>query len=135
MSRKAFEIEKLALSLQQLPFIDFAFLFGSSSDGIIREDSDVDVAVYFSNACAANFDSFALVLKAIEDTVPTAKIDLIRLNTAGVFLRFEALKGRCLFIREKCYDGYAKFYSLTCREYEDYMFWMTKQLEYRRAKQ
>ena len=52
--------EKLALSLQELPFIDFAFLFGSSSDGIIKANSDVDVAVYFSNACAANFDSKTL---------------------------------------------------------------------------
>jgi len=49
-------------------------------------------------------------------------------------LRFEALKGKQLFIRPECREEFADFYSRTCREFEDYNFWMKKQLEYRGLK-
>jgi hypothetical protein len=46
-------------------------------------------------------------------------------------LRFEALKGKVLFIRDHKMEKYAHFYSLTCREYEDTIAWMQRQIDYR----
>jgi hypothetical protein len=53
------------------------------------------------------------------------------LKTIPQILRFEALKGKLLFIRDDKMEEYAHFYSLTCREYEDTMAWMQRQLAYR----
>ena len=53
------------------------------------------------------------------------------LNTASEILRFEALKGKVLFIRDDKMEEYAHFYALTCREYEDSIAWMQRQMAYR----
>jgi hypothetical protein len=50
------------------------------------------------------------------------EIDLVVLNEANAFLRFEALSGQSLFCRDPARR--AEFASLTAREYEDEMaFW------------
>ena len=131
MTIKIFNIDKLSKELQKLEFIDFAYLFGSSSDGIINEGSDLDIAVYFSDDFIVDFDTIAMVLKVIDDLIPGIECDLCRLNTANETLCFEALKGKLLFVKNECKDKFAGFYSITCREYEDYSFWSNKQLEYR----
>ena len=59
------------------------------------------------------------------------RCDVSILNTVSEILRFEALKGKLLFARKNKIDDYALFYSLTCREYEDKIIWMKKQLSYR----
>jgi hypothetical protein len=43
--------------------------------------------------------------------------------------RFEALKGRLLFARDR--DFLAEFHSLTCREYETQMIHYARQRRYR----
>jgi hypothetical protein len=60
-----------------------------------------------------------------------ATCDLVILNDAGEQLAFEVLQGKKLFIRPEAVDLYAGFYSQTCREYEDRLAWMKKQLQYR----
>ena len=74
-----------------------------------------------------------LILKIIiaVETITGANCDLNILNTASEILRFEVLKGKLLFVRNSSIDNYAKFYSLTCREYEDKMAWMNKQMALR----
>jgi len=82
------EITRLANELKrQFPEIRFAFLFGSSQDGMVRDGGDIDLAVWLENPS--------------------------------------------LFIRDEAMDAYAAWYSLTCREYEDALAWMKKQLIYR----
>jgi len=131
MTIKTFNIDKLSKELEKLEFIDFAYLFGSSADGIINEGSDLDIAVYFTEDVIVDFDTMAMVLKVIDDLIPGTECDLCRLNTANETLRFEALKGKLLFVKKECKSKFAGFYSITCREYEDYSFWTKKQLEYR----
>ena len=71
------------------------------------------------------------IIGVVETVTQGVSCDLTLLNTAGVQLAFEALTGRELFIRNEAMDQYAAWYSLTCREYEDAIAWMKKQLIYR----
>jgi predicted nucleotidyltransferase len=44
---KTIDIEQLARVIRDnFPEIAFAYLFGSSQDGTVRDKSDVDIAVY-----------------------------------------------------------------------------------------
>jgi len=46
-------------------------------------------------------------------------------------LAHEALAGKILFVREDQKLNYASFYSKIAAEYEDKIYWIQKQLEYR----
>ena len=128
---KRLNINKLSQNLEKISEINFAYLFGSCVDGFLRPGSDLDIAVYFSDNCTICFDLIAKVLKVIDESVPGVDCDLCRLNTASETLCFEALKGKQLFVRNEFLEKFAEFYSKVCREYEDYSFWVKKQLEYR----
>lgn len=126
MEQRSISIENIALTLEQgIPEIDFAFIFGSSSGGKVNITSDIDVAVYFNTE--VTLDLILKVVRKVEETTQT-RCDLSILNTASEILRFEALKGRLLFVRQNKINEYAAFYSLTCREYEDKFIWMKKQM-------
>ena len=129
--KNKFSIKELSNVLQTLSYIEFAYLFGSSQDGEVSKNSDVDIAVYFSNNYSVGADMISEVIKKIEDVILFADIDLCRMNEAGEILNFEILRGKILFIRPESIENFQAFYSRVCREYEDTMYWMKKQLEYR----
>ena len=124
-------IEKLSDKLKSFPYIKFAYLFGSAKDGIILPGSDVDLALYYCNPDTVNFDKMAEILKVTDNLVPGIKCDICNLNNASETLRFEALKGTRLFVRDEYMEELEEFYSRTCREYEDYCCWTKTQLKYR----
>jgi len=128
MSNKYFSIKKLSKILEQIIEIDFALIFGSAQKGEVKGSSDIDIGVYLNTHITTN-----LLLKIIEkvENYTHCRCDVSILNTASEILRFEALKGKLLFVRKNKIDDYALFYSLTCREYEDKITWMKKQLSYR----
>ena len=123
-----FPIQNLAINLKTIPEIDFAFLFGSAQSGSLKKTSDIDIGVYLNTTVTP--DLILSIVKSVERTV-SAECDLTILNTASEILRFEALKGKVLFIRDDKMEEYVHFYSLTCREYEDTMAWMKRQMAYR----
>jgi uncharacterized protein len=127
-----FKINILAEALLKNDSIEFAFLFGSAQNGTIKDNSDLDLAVYFKDNIKIGFDELAKILRIVDEIIPGVNCDLSRLNTAGEVLRMEALKGRLLFVKD--IDKYADFYSRTCAEYEDTVYWMSKQLLYRRQR-
>jgi len=120
--------KKLSKILEQIIEIDFALIFGSAQKGALKDASDIDIGVYLNTPITTD-----ILLKIVEkiENYTHRRCDLCTLNTASAILRFEALKGDLLFVRENKIDDYAQFYSLTCREYEDKIFWMKKQLSYR----
>ena len=59
------------------------------------------------------------------------RCDLGTLNGAEPVYRYEALKGKLLFVRDR--ERWLQFYSRTCRQYESQMFHYQKQLAYRQA--
>ena len=128
MSNKHFSIKKLSKILEQIIEIDFALIFGSAQKGEVKDTSDIDIGVYLNTPITT--DLLLKIIKIVENHTH-CRCDICILNTASEILRFEALKGKLLFSRENKVDDYALFYSLTCREYEDKIAWMKKQLSYR----
>lgn len=122
-------IELLSEELKtKIPEIDFAFLFGSYAKGTQRPDSDLDIAIYLNTEVSLDLISRSI---SIIETTTGKRCDLCILNKASEILRFEVLKGKLMFVRERKIEEYVHFYSLTCREYEDQMTWMNKQLRLR----
>ena len=123
-------IENLARELNHVfPEILFAFLFGSSKEGILRPGSDIDIAVYLEKKVSI----MTLIPRIIDrlESLTGSTCDLTILNATGPLIAFEALRGKLLFVRNESMDVYADFYSLTCRLSEDQRWFMKKQLEYR----
>lgn len=126
---KKFSIETLAQTLEQnVPEIDFALLFGSAKTGFVKVSSDIDIGVFLN--VPATPEIILSIMKTVENAAEV-RCDVSILNTASEILRFEALKGRVLFVRQNKMADYAGFYSLTCRQHEDTTAWMQKQLAYR----
>lgn len=128
ITMKHFSIKELGKNLEAVLEIDFALLFGSAQSGVLEKSSDIDLGVYLNSSVTP--DLILSIVKTVEKTV-SAECDLSILNTASEILRFEAIKGKVLFIRGNKMDEYAGFYSLTCREYEDTIAWMQRQKSYR----
>ena len=109
------------------PEIVFALVLGSAVDGNVAPRSDLDLAVYLEDK--PKFDVFQRIVDIAEKSAPGVEIDLGFLNGNEPVYRFEALKGRLLFTRDR--EAWLRFYSLTCREYEHWMFHYEKQRRYR----
>lgn len=127
---KPIDSERLATILGDIESIQYALVFGSARDGIVRAGSDLDVAVSLAHAEAHAIDGLVAIVGRVEEALGVT-CDLTVLNTAGIVLRHEALKGQILFVRPGCEDDFSDFYVRTCAEYEDLMAWRARQLAYR----
>lgn len=122
-------LEALGEALKkEVPEIEFAFVLGSSAEtGTVKPYSDLDIAVYLGSK--PNIRIFEKILAVCGEFTGPVRCDLGFLNGAEPVYRFEALKGRLLFARDR--DLLASFYSLTCREYETQMIHYARQRRYR----
>ena len=128
---RQFDINKVRQNLNAFNEIAFAYVFGSAKDGVIKEGSDIDIGIYVTKE-RNDLDLRLKILTALENAVSDFdNFDLVILNNASSVLAMEAIKGKLLFVRDEWLDTYSGFYSLTCRQFEDDIFWMKKQLEYR----
>ena len=127
---KPIDLERLAAILGSIEAIEYAMVFGSARDGIVRAGSDLDVAVALAGAEAQNIDRLLEIVGKVEDALGVT-CDLTVLDTAGPVLRHEALKGRILFVRPDREGAFSDFYVRTCAEYEDLMASYARQLAYR----
>ena len=131
MNTVHFDTRKLASDLRkQFPEVLFAYLFGSAQEGIVRPDGDIDIAVWIDEK-AGRMDLIPKIVGLVEKNTNGAACDLVFLNDAGETLSFSVLQGKILFIRDDSRALHATFYSQTCRDYEDTIAWMKKQLQYR----
>jgi predicted nucleotidyltransferase len=99
------------------PDVVAAWAFGSARDGHLRHGSDADVGVLLARR--PTFDEQLDLLGRLQDALRLDDVDLVILNDANAILRFEAVSGKRLFIRDL--PAMAEFVSLTAREYEDEM--------------
>lgn len=117
-----FSIQELGEVLRtRFSCIVFAYLIGSARNGIVPAGGDLDLAVFFDRNTPMSWDIISGIMKTVEEQYPGTECDPGILNTAGCVYRFEALKGVLLFVREANRDEYTEFYSMTCREYEDWL--------------
>ncbi len=127
---KEFSIASLQVALKQHDKITFALLFGSSKDGrLIKDNADIDIALYLSDKPSA--DMLAEIVGLCQDAIKYDAIDLVVLNDADPILAFEALSGSLLVCNNE--EAYLRFFSLTCRQYEDEMLRIERSRSYRRS--
>lgn len=125
---KIFDINRLSENLKQAKEVDFAYLFGSARDGVVGNDSDIDIAVYLN--CECDLDVLCDLSTLIEKSTGV-ECDLSILNTTSPVLGMEVIKGKLLFVKKDKVNAYVNFYAQTCRKYEDVMFEMELNLKYR----
>ena len=113
--------------MKKCPEIVFALVMGSAARGAIGPSSDLDIAAYLDTKSTGSI--FFRIVEIIENILPGVDIDLRILNGNEPVYRFEALKGHLLFTRDQ--DMWLSFFSLTCREYEHWMYHYEKQRRYR----
>ena len=121
------DIPSLAKRLEEIPDIEFAYVLGSSVDGVVPANSDLDIAVYLSGTMS--LDLYERIEVAVGTVVPGVRCDVGVLNRAEPVYAYEALKGRRLFARD--HETWISFYSKTCRLLENQMFHYEKQRRYR----
>lgn len=114
MSKKI-EWEKTEPVWVATPNIVAVWAFGSAQEGQIRPGGDVDIGVLFERK--PTLMELSGLLGQLQAALQFEDIDLVVLNEANLYLRFEAVSGRPLFCRDL--DRRAEFVSLTAREYED----------------
>ena len=79
--------------LIQYEDIIFAFIFGSYAKGNIREDSDIDIAIYLKD----NMNTYEyLDMKMELSEALKREVDLVILNDATPLLRYEIYKNNIL---------------------------------------
>ena len=113
---------------EHFPDIPFALIFGSSANGVVKVGSDIDIAIWYNGS-----DPFikVKVLEILEPVSNNIPVDIVNMYYANPLLAHEALTGNILFVREGQKLNYASFYSKVAAEYEDKIYWIQKQLQYR----
>ncbi|MDA3799788.1 MAG: nucleotidyltransferase domain-containing protein [Kiritimatiellae bacterium] len=125
---QSFSVKDLIKKLEKnCKEVVFAFILGSSKDGVVAPHADLDLAFYLS--CEVSLEFYSKVSEIVESVVPDVRVDVGILNNADPVFRYEALKGNLLFTRDQ--ERYLRFYSLTCREYESQMVDYERQRQYR----
>jgi len=118
LQTKHFDFNALKQKLSEHKDIVMAFVFGSAKEGhLLRPDSDVDIAIWLNKPPTSEDRLF--LIGVCQDALQYEDIDLSFLNNAGTLLRFEAMSGKKLIIKDM--DIYADVFSKTCRCYEDDM--------------
>lgn len=99
------------------PLVQSAWLFGSTSTGRARPDSDIDIGILTSRR--PHWTEYADLQQDLVQAAGTDAIDLTVLNDLGPVIRFEAVRGQNLVCKNR--ELQAAFVSLTAREYEECM--------------
>ena len=100
--------------------IRFIILYGSALEGRMKEDSDIDISVYYDDADASEFR--LKILSELFDDVYDIKI----FQQLALPLRMQVLKGEVLysddtpFMYDKAYETIKEFESFK-RRYYDYL--------------
>jgi predicted nucleotidyltransferase len=131
MSTKSINIPHLASEIKnQFPEIKFAYIFGSASNGEVNKGSDIDIAIWVDDSTNL-LELIPQITGLVEKNTRVTPCDLTILNRSNCILSYEVLQGSLLFVRDEAMETYLDFYTKTCREYEDTLFYMKKQLHYR----
>ncbi len=124
---KVIDWDSLQPIWEATPEVIAAWAFGSARDGEVRDGSDVDIGLLMAQP--PTFDEQLDLLGRLQAALGLDEVDLVVLNEAHAILRFEAVSGRRLFVRDL--PAMAEFVSLTAREYEDDMALIERGLRWR----
>lgn len=113
----AIDLERLGRELQSVasrdPAIVAVWIFGSAVRGVLRFDSDVDVAVLFAPGTAARDESLAAFAARLEAFTTPYPVDAVDIAEQGVIFAHEVLcSGKLVFEADRARR--ADFESRTC---------------------
>lgn len=123
--------ETITNFLDPLPYIRFAYLFGSLASGSAGVLSDIDIAVFFDETIDGRKEAYGPECQLPPDLeqILGQPVDLAVLNTASVFLRYQVLKkGELLFCRSE--KERIRFHEETIRSYLDFLPFRAVQNQY-----
>src|SRR5688572_9513336 len=106
--------------LRDVPEVEFAYLFGSQLGGVVRSDSDWDVAIYLDEHLTSE-QRQALVGRIVSSVPRDLDLDLIVLNESPPLLAHRALQGEQLFVRNR--DLFARVFVRVLGESMDEAWW------------
>jgi predicted nucleotidyltransferase len=112
--------EKLRRYFVQRDEIRLVYIFGSIAKGCANKLSDVDIAVFISEDSTKNYPYGyrAQIITDLMKILKTNNVDLVVLNRASPFLRFQVLRyGKLIFCRSKLER--IRFQVKTFNEYND----------------
>ena len=129
------ELMKIGIArvLASKPYISFAYLFGSQVKGVTGALSDIDIAVYFDETVSYPRKSIygpevELVME-LEKALEARRVDLVVLNEAPIFLRYQVLKGgEIIFCSSE--EDRVRFHEETIRLYLDFLPFRAVQNDY-----
>jgi predicted nucleotidyltransferase len=108
----------ITTAFSEHPRVQLAVLFGSSRNGLVRPNGDVDIGVLLSPP-PSPLEFYRFYQETASRLGDIAELDLVDLSSSGSVLAFEALCGERLFVRDP--EAVATFASLVARQYEDDM--------------
>jgi len=111
------DIQSVSICFSQDENVVAAWIFGSSRNGNVRPEGDIDMGVLFRRKPL--LDELVGLRSCLQQVLSFDDIDLVTLNDASAILRFEAVSGRPVYVVDA--EERAGFVSLTAREYEDEM--------------
>ena len=114
---RTLDLDALGDFLSKREDIAFAVVFGSAAGGEVRDGSDLDLGIFFTEKPGS--EELIDLLTDVADLLAFDRIDLTDLSKADPILAFEALSGRFLCKNDRAKT--AEFSSLTSRLYEDVM--------------
>jgi predicted nucleotidyltransferase len=119
MSMKTLDIpwDRLAAALSAGPPLRFAMLFGSAAKGIMRADSDVDVAIYPRDPSLPLADELALQTELTR--VCGRDVDLVRLDRAPTLVCWQVVRYGRLLIEQVPFSA-ARFTARAVGDYLDF---------------
>jgi predicted nucleotidyltransferase len=111
-------LDQLGACLSSRDDVVCAVVFGSARDGVVKEGSDLDIGIYFSEK--PDGETLIRLMVEMAEAAGFDVIDLVDLHSANPVLAFEAVSGR--FICKNDPGKTAELVSLVSREYEDVMY-------------
>jgi predicted nucleotidyltransferase len=111
-------LKELTVSLEAQPDVLAAIVFGSAASGRLSAESDLDLALLFSDTGVP--DAFAVLdLRAALEQQTHRDVDLVVLNHASTILAFQAIKkGQLIFCRDS--RAYQRYIVRLISEYADF---------------
>jgi len=98
----------------------FAYLYGSRANGVPRADSDIDIAVYFSEDTdpSTRFDERLRLPQLLVDATGRPDIEVASLNDAPLRLAGRVVQGVLVYSRDE--PARVAYESLTFRRFCDF---------------
>ncbi|OIP61423.1 MAG: hypothetical protein CO150_02370 [Nitrospirae bacterium CG_4_9_14_3_um_filter_53_35] len=117
--QKIFSAELVHKKLTEAFHVKFVVLFGSMASGAIKQDSDVDLGIFFEKKLAKKQEKE--FVKYLKNLLQVDRLDAVCLNDASCSLRYELTQNGIL-LYEHHEDDYLSFCIRTFKQFEEMNF-------------